>query len=381
MRITGIEPIAIHVNARGDWLLVLVHTDEGLTGLGEASHSTDDALAANLLERYGEALAGRDPRQIQAIWSGLARRHDGRVANTVVSAIEQALWDILGQALGVPIRTLLGGPLREHLRLYANINRHVRERTPDGFAMAARQAVAEGFTAIKLAPFDEVRSPDQPRSGSRAAWRPGVERVEAVRAAVGEGVELLVDCHARFSEAEALQVAQTLADCHLYWFEEPVPHTMPDALARITARCPFPTASAESVFGVEGFAPFLMRHVVDVIMPDVKHCGGIAELAHIAAAARAGGVLVAPHCPSGPVSAAAAAQVMSTVPNFAILEYAWGEASWRAALLDPPERIEGGCLVLPEGPGLGHRLNATVVAEHRAAEPSTGDSSLALPRA
>ncbi len=380
MQITAIEPQIIQVNPRGDWVLVQVHTDAGLIGLGEASHSTDDALALSLLARYGDALKGRDPTQIQAIWTGLARRHDGRVAHTVVSAIEQALWDLLGQALGVPIRTLFGGAVRERIRLYANINRHVQDRSPDGFARAAAQAVAEGFTAVKLAPFDEVGAADLPRTGPRAAWRKGVERVEAVRAAIGEAVELLVDCHSRFDESGALQVADALAGCHLYWFEEPVPHTMPDALERITARSPFPTASAESAFAVEGFAPFLTRHVVDVIMPDVKHCGGLGELARIAAAARANGVLVAPHSPSGPVSTAASAQLMSTVPNFSILECAWGEVPWRSELLEPAERIEGGYLVLPEGPGLGHRLNPRVAAQHRAAAASSRDSSTALPR-
>ena len=379
MRITHIEPVVVHVNHRGDWVFVLVHTDAGLMGLGEASHNTNDRLALATIRQYGERLAGHDPTHIQTLWGAMAGRHDGRVAHTVVSAIEQALWDILGQSLGVPIRTLLGGAVRDRIRLYANINRHVRDRSPEGFARAAEQAVAQGFTAVKLAPFDEVRAPDQVRTGPGASWRPGVERVRAVRAAIGEGVELLVDCHSRFDESGALAVAEALADCRLYWLEEPVPHTAPDALARITARVPMPTASTESVFGLEAFAPFLTRRVVDFIMPDVKHCGGILELSRIAAAARANGVLVAPHSPSGPVSTAAGAQAMAAATNFSILEYAWGEAEWRADLLEPAERIENGYLLLPEGPGLGHRLNMEVVDAHRAGEASTRDSSMAMP--
>lgn len=379
MKITHIEPVVVRVNHRGDWVFVLVHTDAGLTGLGEASHNTSDRMALASIAQYSEALTGEDPTRIQALWHRMAKRHDGRVAHTVVSAIEQALWDILGQSLGVPIRALLGGAVRERIRLYANINRHVRDRAPAGFARAAEQAVAQGFAAVKLAPFDEVRSADQPRTGPRAGWRAGVERVRAVRAAIGDEVELLVDCHSRFDEAGALAVAEELADCRLYWLEEPLPHTMPDALARVTARAPMATASTESVFGIEAFAPFLTRRVVDFIMPDVKHCGGIMELHRIAGAARATGVLVAPHSPSGPVSTAAGAQVMSTATNFAILEYAWGEADWRADLLDPPERVENGYLHLPEGPGLGHRLNLPVVHAHRAEAASARDSSTALP--
>lgn len=379
MRITGVEPVVVHVNHRGDWVFCLVHTDAGITGLGEASHNTNDALAVELIRQHGAALQGRDPLAIESIWAALNRRHDGRVAHTVVSAIEQALWDVMGQHLGVPIRTLFGGALRDRARLYANVNRQVQDRTPEGFARAAAQAAAEGFTAVKLAPFDEVRGTDQVRTGPRAAWQQGVARVRAVREAIGAGVELLVDCHGRFDERGALRVAEALAPLDLYWLEEPVPHTMTDALERITARAPMPIASAESVYAIEGFTPFLTRRVVDVIMPDVKHCGGLLEMKRIAGAARMAGVLVAPHSPSGPVSSAAGAQVMSTVTNFSILEYAWGEASWRPELLDPPERIEGGHLELSSESGLGHRLNMDVVEEHRARQASARDSSTALP--
>jgi galactonate dehydratase len=375
MRITGIEPVIVQVNQRGDWVFLRVHTDQGFCGLGEASHSLSDALLVAVVEQFAQQLAGRDPLRIAETVQLLQRGDQGRVEHTAISAIEQALWDIVGQALGAPIRTLLGGALRERVRLYANINRHVRERTAEGFATAASQAVTEGFTAIKLAPFDELRSPDHVRTGPRAAWRSGIERVRAVRQAIGDEIELMVDCHGRMETSEALLVARELADVGLAWYEEPVPHTYPDELARITRSIGVPTASAESVYGVEGFAPFLRQRVVDVIMPDVKHDGGILATAQIAAAARVNHLLVAPHNPAGPVSTAATAQVASTLPNFLILEYAWSEAAWRAQLLDPPERIVDGCLLLPEGPGLGHRLNDEVVAAHRAAQASAADST------
>lgn len=379
MRITEIETVVIHVNHRGDWVFLLVHTDAGLSGLGEASHSGNDALLLTFLGQIKHQLIGQDPLRIEAIWHRLRRRNSGRVENTALSAIEQALWDLMGQHLGVPIYTLLGGPLRERIRLYANINRHVTDRSPAGFARAARQAVEEGFTAIKLAPFDELRSSDHVRTGPKAAWRLGVERVRAVRETIGDEIELAVDCHGRMEASEAVTVAQALADCNLFWYEEPVPHTFLDELERITATVPMPTASAESVFAVEGFRPFLTRRVVDVIMPDVKHDGGLLETKRIAGAARMSGLLVAPHNPAGPVSTAATAQVISTIANFLILEYAWGEVPWRAELLDPPERIEAGYLLLPEGPGLGHRLNPEVVAGHRLPAASDRDSTLAMP--
>lgn len=375
MRITRLEPVIVHVSARGDWVFVRVHTDEGLVGLGEASHGLNDGLVLAALRQFEARLVGQDPREIRRLWAMLDNREAGRAVHTALSGVEQALWDILGQSLGAPIHALLGGALRQRIRLYANINRHVRDRSPAGFARAAAAAVAEGFTAIKLAPFDELRAPDHVRTGSQAAWRSGLARVEAVRAAIGDEAELMVDCHGRMEASEAVQVSHALAALNLVWYEEPVPHTFHTELKQVTARAAQPTASAESVYGVEGFAPFLRERLVDVIMPDVKHDGGLAETLAIAQAARMQHLLVAPHNPAGPVSTAATAHVVSAMSNFMILEYAWGEAAWRAELLEPAERIEHGHLLLPQGPGLGHRLNEAVVAAHRAAQPREDDAS------
>ena len=299
----------------------------------------------------------------------------GRIAHTALSGIEQALWDIVGQHLGVPIHALFGGAVRDRIRLYANINRHVTDRSPEGFARAARQAVDEGFTAIKLAPFDELREQDHVRTGPKAAWRPGVERVEAVRAAIGDEIDLSIDCHGRMEASEAIVVADALAGCRLFWYEEPVPRQYLDELAHVSDAVRVTTASAESVFGMEGFRPFLTRRIVDVLMPDVKHAGGLLETVNIAQAARMSQLLVAPHNPSGPVATVASAHVTSTMSNFLILEYAWGEADWRADLLTPREPIEEGYLLLSQAPGLGVRLNPEVVEAHRAKGASAVDST------
>lgn len=375
MKITSIEPVIVHVNHRGDWVFVQVHTDAGITGLGEASHSGNDALLVATLGVFERQLAGLSPLQINPIWHRLARVDGGRIAHTALSGIEQALWDIMGQHLDVPIHALFGGALRDRIRLYANINRHVVDRSPEGFARAARQAVDEGFTAIKLAPFDELRERDHVRTGPKAAWRPGVERVEAVRAAIGDEIDLSIDCHGRMEASEAIGVADALAGCRLFWYEEPVPHQYLDELAHVSATVRVTTASAESVFGLEGFRPFLTRRIVDVIMPDVKHAGGLLETAHIAQAARMSQLLVAPHNPSGPVATVASGHVTGTMANFLILEYAWGEAEWRADLLTPREPIEEGYLLLPQAPGLGVRLNPEVVEAHRAKGASAEDST------
>ncbi len=382
MNITHIEPVIVHVNHRGDWIFVRVHTDAGLVGLGEASHSINDRLLVATLDYLAEQLVGKDASNIEARVQQMRRfaTLGGRIGATALSAIEQALWDVLGQRLGVPIHVLLGGALRNRLRLYANINRHVRDRSPEGFARAASRAVDQGFTAIKVAPFDEVRAADGVRTGLNATWQPGVERVRAVREAIGDAVELAVDCHSRFDAGEALLVAEELRALDLFWFEEPVHHRFVDDLARITHSVPMMTASAESLFGMENFAPFLRERVVDVLMPDVKHDGGLLETKKIAAAGQINKLLIAPHQPAGPVATAASGHVCSTLDNFYKLEHAWGEVSWRANLLDPPERIEDGQLVLPEGAGLGHRLDEDVLAAHRVNVPRSENSSKVEPQ-
>lgn len=381
MKITAITAEVVHVNHRGDWVFVVVDTDAGLQGIGEASHSGNDSLLLPVIHYFNETLIGQNPLAIEAIWSRLARMDGGRIVNTAISGLEQALWDILGRHLNTPVHTLFGGAVRDRLRLYANINRHVTDRSPAGFAKAARQAVDEGFTAVKLAPFDELVRPDHIRTGPHAAWRTGVARVEAVRQAIGDEIELAVDCHGRMDAGEALIVADALAECNLYWFEEPVPDSYLDELAGVTAALRVPTASAESIFGMEGFRPFFQRRIVDVLMPDVKHNGGLMETKRIAGAARMCQLLVAPHNPAGPLATAATAQVISTVTNFSILEYAWGEVDWRADLLDPPERIEDGHLILSQEPGLGHRLNAATVDRHRVRRVSAQDSAKVRPPA
>ncbi|MDE0143515.1 MAG: mandelate racemase/muconate lactonizing enzyme family protein [Caldilineaceae bacterium] len=375
MKIVAISTLIVHVNHRGDWLHVVVETDAGITGVGEASHNSNDALCAAAVGQFNQILEGEDPRQVARIRQMLRRKDGGSAYNTALSGLEQALWDVLAQSLSVPLHVLFGGAVRDRLRLYANINRHVKDRSPEGFARAARQAADEGFTAIKMAPFDELRHPYRYRTGPRADWRPGVERVRAVRKAIGDEVELAVDCHSRMEVSEAVVVGQELADQNLFWYEEPVAHSDPEGLAAVAARVPQPIASAESVFGVEGFRPFTADRCVDVIMPDVKHCGGILELNEIAAAARMRQVLVAPHNPAGPLSTAATAQAAATWPNFYILEFAWGEVDWRSELLSPPERIEEGHLVLSQEPGTGHRLNPKTVEAHRVSVAGSADSS------
>jgi galactonate dehydratase len=366
MKIVDIRPMIVNVSQRGNWVFVLVETNEGITGVGEASHSGNDKLIMVELNRLRDKLNGFNPLNIEIILKRLKTRRmvRSRMRQIALSAIEQALWDIMGKHLNVPIHTLFGGALRNKIRLYANINRSITDRTPAGFAKAACRAVDEGFTAIKIAPFDEITDIGHIRTGPRAAWRPGVDRVRKTREAIGDDIELAVDCHGRMDVSEAVMVAESMADYNLLWLEEPVPRDFSDGLKIVVSRVAMPVADGEYLFGVEGFRSLLTDKVVDIIMPDVKWNGGLLETKLIAGAARVNQTLVAPHNPAGPVSTAASAQVASTLSNFLILEYAWGEVQWRTDLLEPPETVQDGYLIVSDRPGLGHRLNEAVLKNH-----------------
>jgi len=371
LRITGFELLPVRATARTVWLIVRLKTDAGLTGLGEASDAfgfadttkEDAARMEAELRRFFKLIDGKSPLDI-----GAYRREGeplaaqgGLVAATAYSAVEQALWDLAGKALDVPTHTLLGGHVRDELPMYANVNRATKPRTPAGFAAAAKGAVAEGFRAVKAAPFDGFPAPGSPPAEVEAAVEQGIASLVAMREAVGPDVELMVDCHSFFDVSLAERVARRLEPLKLAWYEEPVAPEKVDETLEIRRRIPQPMAGGELLYGVAGFAPLVRKRAVHVIMPDVKHCGGLHELLRIAAVAESEGIEVAPHNPSGPVSTAASIQVCAALKNFRSLELQWGEVDWRSTLINPPERFKNGTVGVPHRPGFGIELNDEAV--------------------
>ena len=215
----------------------------------------------------------------------------------------------------------------------------------------------DGFRAVKAAPFDGFPAAGSPAAVIDAAVESGIASVAAMREAIGPDVELMVDCHSFFDVPLAERVARRLEPQQLAWYEEPVAPERIEETREIRRRIKQPMAAGEILYGVAGFAPLSRDRTVHVIMPDVKHCGGLLELTRIAAAAENDGVTVAPHNPSGPVSTAASIQVCAVLKNFRLLEFQWGEVAWRHDLLNPPERFENGAIRVPERPGLGVDLN------------------------
>ena len=365
--ITGLEIFNIAVNHRGNWILVRLQTSAGVTGIGDASHGGPDNLKPELIRGFFESVRGRSPFDVEhlrtANESVVLKR--GAVAAVSMSGIEQAMWDLQGKLLDVPAYQLFGGLLNRRIRNYANINRSTTERSPEGFAKMASAAVRAGFDAIKLAPWD-----DMPRDWSNTAkvdeiTKLGTERAKAVRAAIGS-TDLLLDAHSHFSLERGLQLAQAMEPLNLFWLEEVTPARPVEDLAAINRAAKMPTAGGEAIYGVGGFLPYIAGKAVDIAMPDVKYCGGMLELKKISALAEAAGMPVSPHGPASPIGNIAAAHVCATIPNFQILEFAFGEAGWRPELIDPPEQIDKGHLTLSDRPGLGIKLNDKVAALHKA---------------
>jgi galactonate dehydratase len=366
IRVRELAVTRLPVNHRGDWIFVALTDDAGRVGYGEASHSGDDAATTALL---GGTLSERilgvswdDPATAWGILDAAAPTGTARrVAATAASAVEQALWDLRAQYGGIGLAVLLrnraNGPGATTVPLYANINRATVDRSPEGFATNAARAVSEGFRTVKLAPFDEVVY-GTPAENCRGLAEPGLTRVAAVRAAVGRDVRVLVDCHWRFDVQSALAVARALAELGVGWLEDPVPYEDgPEGTLAVRLAAPLPIATGERLISAAAFVPFLDAGAADFYLPDVKHIGGIGELLKLARLSEHRDVWITPHNPSGPISTLASASALASVPHAAPLEFAWGEVAWRPTVLDPPERIAAGALVLPASrPGLGARL-------------------------
>ena len=354
--IRTIETEIVEVNHRGNWLFVKLCADDGTVGIGEASHGKDDGHVQQVIDTLKPALIGWNPFRLEAFRQRFYRDTESHTYHTALSGLEQAMCDLIGKTLNVPSYQLLGGKCREKIRLYANINRATVDRSPYGFANNAERAVAEGFTAIKCAPFDDVSTTNISGGSLTPAICSGIDRIRTIRAAIGGDIDLMVDCHSRFNPGILIQVAKELEDLHLFWIEDAVPLDNLDAFAYASRSIGIPIATGERLRTLTDFDRLLRGAEVDYILPDVKHVGGLSGLKKIGTLAAARNVMVTPHNPSGPVATAASVQCMASVPNFAILEYAWGEVEWRASLVSPPEKIVNGFIEVPDRPGLGITL-------------------------
>lgn len=371
MTVTRVNIYIVRIGGRSP-VLVQVLTDTGLSGVGEAAlaYGTGPTAAAGMVKDLAEGfLLGRDPSRIEAIWSEMYdhtfwAKGGGPVVFAGISAIEQALWDIKGKDLGVPVHELLGGRIWDSVRAYAN-GWSFRCVTPDEFAREAMRAIADGYTALKFYPLataeldahGHLRHVSH-RSIDRAAERRAIERVRAVREAVGPDVDLMLDMSAELTTDAIIRLGRRLEHYDIFFFEEPVDPFDVDALKKVSEHVHLPLAVGERLYTRYGFRRVLELHAADILQPDVGTTGGIMEAKKIAAMAEVYTMRIAPHNAGSPVATAASLQLDACIPNVLIQELYPYRAPELYEIVDRPPELEvhSGLLPISSRPGLGVEL-------------------------
>ncbi|MFE5321020.1 galactonate dehydratase [Paenibacillus sp. NPDC056579] len=345
------------------WLFLKVTTDDGIVGWGEpiVEGKADTVRAA--VEEMSEFLIGRDPGHIEDLWQVLYRGgfyRGGPILTSAISGIEQALWDIKGKSLGVPVYDLLGGPVRDKMRVYAWIGGD----KPSDVAESAKEKIAQGYTAIKMNGTAEMEWIDSFQKVEEA-----VERLAAVREAIGSGHGIGVDLHGRVHKTMAKVLIKEMEPFKPMFIEEPVLSENNEALLEITKGSSVPIATGERMYTRWDFKRLLTQGGVDIIQPDLSHAGGIWEVRKIAAMAETFDVAVAPHCPLGPIALASSLQLDFCTPNAFIQEQSLGIHYNQGSdlldyLADPSVfEYEAGFVKRLTKPGLGIEINEEKVRE------------------
>jgi galactonate dehydratase len=379
MKITGVTPWLIQSSSSywGEFLFVEVTTDAGITGWGEITTTTklaNRALRA-MLQQIGAIIIGEDPGNIERLWHKLFRSFtymgSRGAAVECVSAIDIALWDIRGKALGRPIYELLGGSVRDEIALYTHPDQR-KFTTPEGVVAEIRDIVASGHTALKFDPYPYQGGGREQRDGyldgamTRKNEREAADLTELIRKTAGPEIDILIDAHGRFDVPTAIRLCRSLEEAgQIDWFEEPVPPESFNALKQVRDKVSAPISWGERGHTKWDFVPVLENKLADYIMPDVTWTGGITELKKISALCEAYYIPVSPHDAAGPINVVAGAQVMMTVPNFYKLETSEWNLQKYDVLIDKPLDNSNGSLKLNRAPGLGIEMNRDYLDDNR----------------
>ena len=369
MKITAVKTIVVNAEMR-NWVFVKVETDAGLHGWGEASLEWKTRAVVGAVEDFAPMILGEDPARIEHLYQKMYRQSFWRlgvIGMSAISGIEQACWDILGKSLGLPVYKLLGGAVRDRVRMYTHLGggdmRAVYESQlaadPRVFVDRALEVVAKGYTAVKVL----ITPPTEALNGI-AAYRYAARMMEAMRQAVGESVDIMIDCHGRHAPGNAAEFCRVLAPYHPLFIEEPVPPENVDAMAEVRRLSPVPIATGERLVTRFQFRPLFEKQACHVIQPDLCHCGGLAEAKKIAAMAEAYYVGVAPHNPLGPVANAAALHFALSTPNFLIQEDMLADVPWRWEVVRHSLETRAGYWLPSEAPGLGVEVDEQAAARH-----------------
>jgi galactonate dehydratase len=361
MKIDRIRTLVVG-NPWKNWIYVLVGTDNGLTGIGEATGGLQTMPIEAGINEMASLCLGQDPRQIHLVWDDLYKATylaEDYVHMHAMTGIETACWDILGQSLGVPVHTLLGGRVRDRVRMYAN-GWYKGKRTPKSYADQARQVVGLGYTALKFDPFGSAYH----------NMTPGEEKetraiVEAVRDALDFDIDIMIEGHDRFTVSSAIQVGHWLAPIKPLWFEAPVLSSDVDALVAVARAVPVPVAAGERFSTLTQFSRLLSHDCISILQPEVLGIGGIWKCLQVAALAQAHHAEIAPHNAESPVKTVVAAHIGAVVPNLLIQEcFDQFLEPWVHDLLDGIVTVQDGFLAVPQKPGLGITINEAEAKKH-----------------
>lgn len=351
MKITRLETFLVAPR----FCFLRMHTDAGIIGYGEPVVEGRAETVMEAVREHEDYLIGQDPRRIEHHWQAMYRGpfyRGGPVLTSAISGIEQAMWDILGKSLGAPVYQLLGGACRDRIRMYA----HGGGATPEEAAANAKSLVGKGFTMIKTCPFEKVHIVDRPEIVDHA-----VEKIAAMRDAVGRSVDIAIDMHGRLGPAMAIRMAKAFEPYHPMFLEEPCLPENVDTMVTVARSTSIPIATGERLFTKWGFREVLEKQAAVILQPDLCHAGGIMEVKKIAAMAEVYYAGIAPHNPLGPISLAACLQLDACIPNFVIQE----QTTLGDGYLKDPFVMKDGYIELPTKPGLGIELDDEAVNQKR----------------
>ncbi|HEX4022129.1 MAG TPA: mandelate racemase/muconate lactonizing enzyme family protein [Acidobacteriaceae bacterium] len=358
-----------------NWVFIKVFTDQGVTGVGEATNWPGSPLVEAACRFVGSLLVGEDPTRIDYLWTKLYKDMNwlGQAGPllSAISAVDIALWDIAGKRAGLPVYELLGGAYVKDILLYANYWFTKGTGTEQDYSDQAKEVVDSGFTACKLDPFahTDYRYGTNLRTNlglTEEQKQMALARLRSVSSAVGSECPIAVETHAMLNGPTAVEMAHRIeaAAINCMWYEEPAGPEFPDAIADIRRRIALPVCVGERLHSRFMFRGILDRHAADIVMPDITRCGGISEMRKIATMCEAYNVPVAPHNPNGPISTIASAHVMASIPNFFRQEFIVQDVSWRDSVLDRPIPVSNGYFHLDDAPGLGFDLDEKQLELH-----------------
>jgi galactonate dehydratase len=367
VKIVNLKTVVVNADMR-NWVFVKVETDQpGLFGWGEASLEWKTKSLVGAVEDFSPMVVGEDPRRIEHLYQKMYRQsfwRMGVIGMSAISAIDQALWDINGKILNVPVYQLLGGRVRDKVRMYTHLGggdmKSVYETfEPGPLIDLARDVISRGYTAIKVVFVPYSRPLEGVPKIKRFA-----KLMEKLRLAVGDEIDIMIDFHGRTYPATAIQLINAIEEFNPYFCEEPVPPESVDALLEVRQSTRVPIAAGERLVGRHQFVPLFEKRACHVIQPDLCHCGGISEARRIAAMAETYQMGVAPHNPLGPIANAAALHFALATPNFLIQEDMLTDVPWRWDVVKHSLQTDAGHWLPTDQPGLGIEVNEKEAAKH-----------------